>query len=279
MCIARPAMIWGILSFFKTYAASEKNFISFVGLRGATSILLALMPVVYELPFADAFFNIIFIMVLLSLSLQGFLIPTAARLCHVIVPSSGPDASMASVDLPGLIDSSLMMYQLTENSPAVLGDKIPRWAVPSLVVRNGIAYFSGSALRRLKSGDKVYVFLPSNSRRFLLDHLYGNGEIETFQDSRDIFGDFPIGPETTFGHLSDLYGIRVPRHLLPMTIAAFMQDELTDIEVGDRLSLDTVELVVRRMEDGKVTDIGLDIDPKRQRSFYAKTREISRLKG
>ena len=278
MCVARPAMIWGILSFFKTYSRSEKNFISFVGLRGATSILLALMPVVYGLPFADAFFNIIFIMVLLSLSVQGFLIPTVARLCHVIIPSAGPDSSVASVDLPGLIDSSLIMYQLTDTSPAVQGEKIPRWAVPSLVVRNGIAYFSGSVLRRLKSGDKIYVFLPSNSRRFLLDHLYGNGDTETFQDSRDIFGDFPIGPTTTFGNLVDLYGIRVPKHLLPMTIVAFMQDELTDIEVGDRLSLDTVELVVRRLENGKVTDIGLDIDPKRQRSFYAKTCEIGRLK-
>ena len=275
MFIARPIMIWTLLSFFKRYSSTEKNFISFVGLRGATSILLALTPIVYQLDFADAFFNIIFVMVLMSLSIQGFFIPMMARKCQVIVPSTQVDPAEAEVDLPGLVDSSLILYQLTEKSPAVLGESIPRWAQPSLVVRNGIAYFSGRVLKRLQDEDKVYVFLPSNSRRAILDHLYGNGEDEQLQD---IFGDFPIDPQTTFNELALLYGIKIPEHIRSLTIAEFIQRELSDIEIGDRFSLGTVELVVRSLQDGKLTGIDLDIDPTRHHSYRSKKLEIDKSK-
>lgn len=272
MLVARPVMVWSILSFFKSYSSTEKNFISFVGLRGATSILLALTPIVYGLPFADQFFNTIFVMVLLSLSLQGFLIPLVARLCHVTVPQTTVPPAVAEVDLPGLADSSLVLYQLTAQSPVVLGAPVPRWANPALVVRNGIAYSSGTIRKQLKEGDKVYVFLPSASRRLELDHLYGDGNDTDTVDPRDIFGDFPISPETTFGELASLYGIHVPKDLLSTAISAFMKQEFTDIEVGDRLAVDKVELVVRDLKEGLPTSLGLDIDPTRQRSFYAKTR-------
>ena len=275
MLVTRPIMIWGLLSFFRSYAASEKNFISFVGLRGATSILLALTPIVYDLPFADQFFNIVFVMVLLSLSLQGFFIPAAARLCHVIVPQTALPPAVAEVDLPGLADSSLVLYQLTAQSPAVLGATVPRWASPALVVRNGIAYSSGTVRKQLKEGDKVYVFLPSTTRRAELDRLYGNGADSETVDTRDVFGDFPIAPDTTFGELSAMYGIRVPSVLKSSPIADFITREFTDIEIGDRLAVDKVELVVRALDNGMPTSLGLDIDPTRQRSFYAKTRVMN----
>ena len=271
--VARPVMVWTILSFFKNYSASDKNFISFVGLRGATSILLALMPIVYQLDFADAFFNIIFVMVLLSLSLQGFLIPTVARLCHVIIPVNHADPTITGVDLPGLVDSSLLLYELAPEAPAVQGKTIPRWAKPILVVRDGIAYFSGNGLKHLHGGDKVYVFLPSNSRRRILDELYtGNPAL---QGNNDLFGDFPLDPATTFQTLSALYGLKIPKNIQNTTISEFIQNELTDIEVGDRLSLGAVDLVIRAMDNGVLTEIGLDVDPTRERSFYTKTHGLN----
>ena len=274
MIVVRPVMVWGILSFFRRYSRGEKFFISFVGLRGATSVLLALMPIVYALDFAEAFFNIVFVMVLLSLSIQGFFIPMMARRSHVVVPPTHPDPATAEIDLPGLVDSSLILYQLTDSSPVVRGETIPRWAIPSLVVRKGVAYFSGGVLRRLQPEDKVYVFLPSGNRRGILDHLYGAGTDGDVLNARDIFGDFPISPTATFGELANLYGIRVPEHMRAVTIADFMHTEFSDIEIGDRLSLDTVELVVRSLDNGMLTGVGLDIDPTRQRSFYAHTRGI-----
>ena len=90
----------------------------------------------------------------------------------------------------------------------------------------------------------------------------------------DVFGDFPISPTTTFNELVSLYGIKVPASIRSKTIAEFIQDEFTDIEVGDRLSLDTIELVIRSLDDGMISGIGLDIDPTRRRTVYTRTHDI-----
>ena len=50
--------------------------------------------------------------------------------------------------------------------------------------------------------------------------------------------------------------------------------EFEDVEVGDRFSFKTIELVVRALKDGVPTDIGIDIDPSRRRSLYTKTYHI-----
>ena len=73
MFFARPLSIFLCLYRFH-YSFKEKLFISFVGLRGATSVLLALAPLVADIPAAQEIFSIIFLMVLMSLTLQGLLI-------------------------------------------------------------------------------------------------------------------------------------------------------------------------------------------------------------
>lgn len=268
--IARPIAILGILSFFKTYTWKEKIFISCVGLRGATSILLALAPIVYGLSFAGQFFDIVFVMVLFSLAFQGFLIPHLAKWCGLSIPMWERPPEKTQIDLPGLPDSSLIAYELNEATPAVLGEEIPKWAKPTLIIRNGISY-TPTNIHRLKAKDKVYVFAYSDARRPMLDSLYGGGHIE---DSTGLLGDFPIAPTTTFGELEKMYGIAIEPRLNPITIADLLQQEFDDFEVGDRLSLDTIELVVRAVNQGVPTSIGLDIDPTRGRSFYARTKAM-----
>lgn len=273
--VARPAAVMLILSFFKTYTFKEKLFISSVGLRGATSILLALAPIVYALPYASSFFDVTFVMVLFSLSFQGFLIPHLAKWCGLSIPLWERPPEKMQIDLPGLPDSSLITYDLHETTPAVLGQEIPKWATPTLIIRNGLAY-TPTNIHKLKSGDKIYVFAYSDSRQPLLDSLYGGGQIE---DTTGLLGDFPIAPTTTFGELEKMYGIHIKPRLKEMTIEALLRQEFDDFEVGDRLSLDTIELVVRAVENGAPSSIGLDIDPTRQRSFYARTRAMKLIKN
>ena len=261
MFIARPVMIFTLLGFFKQYTFYDKLFISFVGLRGATSVLLALMPLVLGLPLSEDFFNIIFVMVLISLAVQGFAIPWAGRVCGVTLPQLQSLPQKTEIDLPGLSDTSLVMYQLDEQTPVIQGEKIPRWAKPTLVIRNGVSYPMGTGLRQLKSGDKVYVFISSESQRPVLDKLFGRIN----PDDKNDFGDFPIDPKTTFEELEKIYGIKVNRGIHSFSIADLFQKEFSDIEIGDRLILDSVELVVHSIEEGQVTEVGIDIDPNRHR--------------
>lgn len=271
MLMARPLMVFTILHFFKQFGLGDKLFISFVGLRGATSFLLALMPIVLELPYAHEFFDIIFIMVLISLAVQGFLIPIVGRWCGVTIPVLETAPITTQIDLPGLGDSSLIMYQLDEQTPVVLGEKIPRWAKPTLVLRNGISYPAGTGLRQLKAGDKVYIFLSSELQRPVLDKLFGR------PSSDEIIGrgDFPISAGTTFEELEHLYGISVDRGIRSSTISDLFAQEFSDVEIGDRLVLDAIELVVHTIEDGRVGMVGIDFDPKGKNSIHHHIKLLS----
>jgi cell volume regulation protein A len=76
---ARPISIFICLP-TKRYTFNEKIFISWVGLRGATPIILATIPYSYNIPISDTIFNIVFFIVLISLSLQGSTINLLANL-------------------------------------------------------------------------------------------------------------------------------------------------------------------------------------------------------
>lgn len=84
LLIARPAAVVSILTPFRKYPFKQQLFISFVGLRGASSIVFAIMAAVFYDNLQHDFFNIAFCVVLLSISLQGALIPWMARKLDII---------------------------------------------------------------------------------------------------------------------------------------------------------------------------------------------------
>ena len=271
--IARPLTVFGILSPFKIYTFKEKLFISAVGLRGATSILLALAPIVYGIGYADEFFNVIFVMVLFSLGFQGFLIPVLAKWCNLVVPQLSRPPEKMQIDLPELPDSSLIVYELTEQTPAVLGKDVPKWAKSVLLIRDGVSY-SASNIRILKPHDKVYVFSYTDARQKMLDVLYGGGQAP---EAADVLGDFPMAPQTTFGDLEKMYGIVIDDNIRHDNILEVMRQGGEDFEIGDRLSLNGIDIVVRAVEDCCPTELGLDIDPDREHAFATRKRLIQKI--
>ncbi|MGK7883271.1 MAG: potassium/proton antiporter [Crocosphaera sp.] len=78
MFIARPlSVIIGLA--ISPYNNSEKLFISWVGLRGAVPIILAISPIAVGIPDATTLFNVVFFIVLISVSIQGFSLGPTAR--------------------------------------------------------------------------------------------------------------------------------------------------------------------------------------------------------
>lgn len=155
--IARPLAVWLSLMPFN-YTQQETSFVAWVGLRGAVSILLALLPTLGGLNNAEIYFNAAFIIVLVSLLLQGWTIkPVATRLGLVVPPRMG-EVDKLEVDLPGTATHELISYRVAKGSAILQGERIPRWAMPSLVVRDGksIRYqYAG----RLRENDLVYIFV------------------------------------------------------------------------------------------------------------------------
>ncbi len=77
--IARPVGVGVSLAFFKKVNWREKMFYAWVGLRGATPIVFALIPVVNKVPDAAKIFNISFVIVIASVLVQGTTVAFAAR--------------------------------------------------------------------------------------------------------------------------------------------------------------------------------------------------------
>ncbi len=88
LLVARPAAVFSILSPFRKYSFSQQSLISFVGLRGAASIVFAIMAIAGTRALETDLFNIVFCIVLISISLQGSLIPWVAKKLDMIDSNS-----------------------------------------------------------------------------------------------------------------------------------------------------------------------------------------------
>lgn len=77
--VARPLSVYGVLIPFKKYPRKQLDLISFVGLRGAASIVFAITILTSSIHLQNDIFSIVFIIVLISIAIQGTLIPEFAR--------------------------------------------------------------------------------------------------------------------------------------------------------------------------------------------------------
>ncbi|RWE90965.1 potassium/proton antiporter, partial [Mesorhizobium sp.] len=84
--VARPVAVWLCLMPFRL-PRPEVAFVSWVGLRGAVSILLAITPLLGGLENGRLIFNTAFIVVLVSLVIQGWTVGPLARRLGLIVPA------------------------------------------------------------------------------------------------------------------------------------------------------------------------------------------------
>ena len=88
LLVARPIATLLILKPFGGYSGRQISLISFCGLRGAASIVFAIIATVGNEALENDIFNIVFCIVLLSIALQGTLIPLMAKKLDMIDPEA-----------------------------------------------------------------------------------------------------------------------------------------------------------------------------------------------
>jgi len=260
--IARPLAVWLCLIPFN-FARAETMFVSWVGLRGAVSILLAIVPLLGGIEGGMLFFNVAFIIVLVSLLLQGWTINPLARRLALVVPQRIGPVEKVELELPGTANHELLVYRVVANSPVARGERVPRWARPSLVIREGQSMryqYAG----RLQAGDYVYLFISTRYPR-LLDRLFASpAPVEV--DDAEFFGAFAIDPSQPARDLQAAYGVTLRDGEDEMTIAEMMVARLGGrAEYADRVPMGPVELIVRDTDDkGHIESVGVSLEPELQ---------------
>lgn len=87
LLVARPLATFLILSWFKT-PIKQQLFVSWVGLRGAASIVFAIYALTYNVAIKNDIFHIVFFVSLFSVSIQGSFIPLIARKLNLVEEES-----------------------------------------------------------------------------------------------------------------------------------------------------------------------------------------------
>lgn len=258
MLVARPLAVSLCLWPFK-FPRREIAFVSWVGLRGAVSILLSIVPILGGVPAGQEIFNIAFIVVIVSLILQGWSIRPVAEWLNLIVPPRHGPVERIELELPGRGDHEIVAYTVHPQSPVANGERIPRWARPSLVVRDGRSLRAHN-YGKPQPGDTVYI-LTTPDYIELLDHLFA-APAEGASDPA-LYGEFAIDSEASLADLARMYGAVIPEDARDLTVRQFMRRELAgDIEQGDRASLGPVDVIVREISDThEIEEIGLAVDP------------------
>jgi cell volume regulation protein A len=255
--VARPVTVAICLIPFR-FSFHEIAFVSWVGLRGAVSILLAILPTLGGVPNGGLYFNVIFIMVLASLLLQGWTIRPAARWLRMIVPTRTGLVERLELELPGMADQELIGYRIHAESRIARGERVPRWARPLLVVRDDRSYTIHNA-GPLSANDHVYLFAPPKHIE-LLDRLYGP---PSPTGDEVLLGDFRLSATASLAEIANQYGFECPLGTEAIGIGKYLEDRLNSPpEVGDRIPLGPVELVVRGIDDmGSINEVGLSLEP------------------
>lgn len=258
--VARPLAAWVCLLPFG-FTRNETAFVSWVGLRGSVSVLLSIVPMVVGLPHGRDYFIVAFLVVLVSLGLQGWTIGAVARFLGQIVPKRIGPVERMELEIPGA-RHELVSYRIVADSLVARGQKLPRWAEPSLVIRDGRSY-SMHAAKGLQPGDTVFLFARPE-RVPHLDRLFASAAPAAEADSR-FFGDFALEPGAHMRDLALLYGLPVAETDFELTAADWLVRELGHVPgIGDRAPLGEVELIVRALDwNDHISEIGLAVEPTR----------------
>ena len=271
MLAARPLAVMLCLFPFRC-TSPEIALISWVGLRGAVPIFLAIIPVLAGLADAATFFSITFIVVLTSLIVQGWTVAAAARTLDLDVPPA-PEAARLDIELPGQLgDENIVAgYRVEARSPvsskAVGALPIPPTASVLVVIRDGIARSATSA-SSLAPGDYVLT-LARPQDLALLDRLFGPRPDRSRADARGLLGEFSFEGATALAAIAHLYD-PAAETLAPMTLAEFLTERFAGRPaVGDRTRFGAVELIVRDMQGDVITQVGVELEPERENPWHA----------
>lgn len=169
--VARPLATFVVLAPFK-FTLKEKMFISWVGLRGAASLVFAIFAITSGVNLSIDIFHIIFFIALFSVAIQGSLIPRVAKRLDLIDDSEGSTVLKTFTDYKEEVNAELLEYTLVKNDP-LIGKTLVDMDIPNdilivMIKRKGkIVVPRGFTV--VEEGDTI-VFTGSNIQKYIAEY-------------------------------------------------------------------------------------------------------------
>ena len=283
--IARPIAVYTSVKPFK-FKDREIGFISWVGLRGAVPITLALLPVMAGIDNAFMLFDIAFGVVVLSLILQGMTIPFMANLFRVRIPTNKDPKEELEVWVSD--KASITLYEFEVQSGAFAIGRHPmdvsrrispdEISVFALLRKQEIVVVDEST--KLKFGDSVWYAMRGNHASKIAN-IFNDTTLDR-KVIDDFYGDWLLSPSVKLGDLPFFTDIMESETLVEslksqadhveqedetfqksmwdQTVAEYVKGSLGTAPVsGDTVAIsEEWALVIKEVDDkGKLRTIGL----------------------
>lgn len=263
MFVARPIAVASCLLPFR-FSRRELAYISWVGLRGAVPIVLAIYPLIMGVPHSGLLFDVAFAVVLVSLLVQGATVPGAARVLGVVVPPRDEPVDRIEVWVGERAALELMEYEVGRKSRAdgVHPDDLAHAEAGeevrcAAVLRNG-KLIALDADTRLVEGDSVWLIAPEAMAERLAK-AFKAGRDDELAVNAAFFGEFTVSADCLAGDLAMAYGLVLEPGEEGLSLRLLITRRLGRHPVeGDRVRIGAFELTVRHTDErGDIDQVGL----------------------
>ena len=160
MFVARPASVLIALAPFRGLSFKAKVFTSWVGLKGAGPILFALAPVLAGLEGATDIFNIVFLITLFSLVLQGMTLEPFARILRLTYEQD-PEVETFGIEVPE--EMGMMRDHIVTEDDLSRGHTLRDLSLPHgirvMMVRRGERFLVPHGSMSLEVGDRLIIIM------------------------------------------------------------------------------------------------------------------------
>ena len=276
--IARPIAVYSSVKPFK-FKDREIGFISWVGLRGAVPITLAILPVMAGIDGAFMLFDIAFGVVVLSLILQGTTIPFMADLFKVRIPNNKDPEEKHEVWVSDKASITLYQFQVKSGAFAIgrhpmgISNRVNPDEISVFALVRGQQIVIVDENTKLKFGDSVWYAMRGNHASQIAK-IFNDTTLDR-KAIDDFYGDWLLSPSVKLGDLPFFTGVMTSESLVDklkskpedheksmweQTVAEYVKDSLDMAPVsGDTVAInDEWSLVIKEVDDkGKLRTIGL----------------------
>lgn len=159
--VGRPLTVFLTLAPFRKIGFKDKLYVSWVGLRGAVPIIFAILPLAAGIPDARWIFNMVFVITIVSLLVQGTSLPLVAKWLKLAdKPSKFKAFEDFDVEFSEEIKSAMTEIEITEET-LKYGKNLIEMPLPDktlvVMVKREEQYFVPTGQTLLYAGDKLLV--------------------------------------------------------------------------------------------------------------------------